>query len=164
MNKEVDDLFENKKKKKKTKEEKRLEKIMKKQEQLNNEKKETDKYLEDSVKFKKIENEKPKEEIKKELKRETKEPTEKLSVIDFLYDTLFGFVTILLFLTSIGYLVYNYYKNNTLNNLILEALLVATGLFYMITMFAKQDKTKKIFGILSSLSLMGFMAFELFII
>ena len=153
MDKEVADLFEDEKKKKKTREEKRLEKIMKKQEQLNNEKKETDKYLEDNVKFKKIENEKPKEEIKKELKRETKE-----------YDTLFGFVTILLFLTSIGYLVYNYYKNNTLNNLILGALLVATGLFYMITMFAKQDKTKKIFGILSSLSLMGFMAFELFII
>lgn len=104
------------------------------------------------------------DDIAKRTESKPKKEKKKISVIEFLYDTLFGFITILLFLTSVGYLGYSYYKDNNVNSLIIGGLLVIASLFYMLSMFIKNDRLKKIFAIITSLALMGFMAFELFMI
>lgn len=160
-NNNMADLFEDEHAKKKSREERKLEKIKKKEEKLSKTK-DYKKLMDDEVVFKKInDNDKKK---KKENKIDEKEEIKKPSVIDFLYDTLFGFVTILLFMTSLGYLGYTYYKNPGFNNFVVAGLLVSTGLFYMLSMFCKNKNLKRTFSILCSLSLMGFMAVELFLI
>lgn len=174
-NYEMDDLLD--KNKKKSREERKLEKIKAKQDKLDAKQKENDKILnKEEVKFTKVDTDMIDKKLKdealyKEFKKEkqnknkdTKQESKNGSVTEFLYNMLFGFITILLFVTSIGYLGYNYYKNNTINNLISGILLVCVGLFYMLSMFSKKSFFKKIFAIITSLSLMGFMAFNLFMI
>ncbi len=175
-NNDIADIFEDDNIKKLSRSERKLNKIKEKQDKIEKAKRENNRLLDNEekknmpkdIKYDKIEQKRYnfEENNKLEYKKLSKEnkPKEKINIIDFLYDTLFAFITILLFLTSIGYLLYKYYKDNTQNNIIIGALLVTTGLFYMLSMFTKGEKLKKIFSIITSLSLMGFMALELFLI
>lgn len=144
------DEKDNKKEKKSKKKEKKLDK------ELNSE-------LESKVVFKKVEDNKVSRTSKNEAKN-NKNENKKHGVIAFLYDTLFGFITILLFITSVGCLGYTFYKKLGVNDLLVASLLAVTGLFYMLSMFTKSENAKKIFSIITSIALMIFMAIQLFLI
>ena len=99
----------------------------------------------------------------KENKKEKVELKKEHHVMSFLYNAFFSFITILLFLTSIGNILYTYYYNKSNNNLINAGIIISISLFYMLNAFIKKDGAKKFFGILTSISIMAFVSFNLFI-
>ena len=116
--------------------------------------------LDNNYKEKKVERTQYKELKKIDLKiNNIKEKNE-----SFLYNALFSFITILLFLTSIGNLLYTYYYRKNHNNIIESLIIILIALFYMLNAFIKNNGLKKFFGILTSFSIMSFIAFKLFII
>ena len=99
-------------------------------------------------------------EIKKELITDN---IQKKHPFLFLGNVFYYFILIIAFLTSIGNIIYIYLYNKTNNNLINAGLLISISFFYLFNNLFKNSKAKKLFGMFTSLSVMGIMAFNLFI-
>lgn len=161
MNTTLNDIFNEDDKKKKTRLDRKMEKKKKQEEQI------YDDFIKEQKNVKKTE--KNVDEIvtnKIDTKKHSRSESdkEKKGAKSIIYDIFFAFITILSFFISIGYVLYNYLKEQNQNQYILGGILIGFTFFYMLTMFSKKEGFKKFFGILTSLTMMGFIMFQLFIL
>ncbi len=80
------------------------------------------------------------------------------------FNIFFGFITLVSFFSSIGYVLYAYLKNLNQSHLINGGILVAFTFFYMISSLARKNGIKKAFGFLASLLVILFIGYQLFIL
>lgn len=159
---------EKKEKKKKKREEKKLEKLedleFKKLAESKEEIKETPKVVEEKIPEPKV--------IKQEtlqdtmaLKRQEKHKKNysSLTVISFLFDTIFGFFLILLLLMGgvfVGYMLCHSLTKETIFKVIT---LGGFTIFYIFSMIIKKEGLKKFCALVSSILISLFMAYTLYI-
>lgn len=156
---DIVDLFSNEISKKEKKEKKKIEKFKKKEEKKKALEEKRLAKIEDkafALKQKK-ENEMKKLEDTKNITITSSTP----SVSQFLSDTLIGFFSIIILLSSIGYNVYEYLQGSL--DIIYGSLLIFVSLTFVLSMVTKNEKVKKVFYVLSSISFALFVCYQLFI-
>ena len=156
--KDVRDFFSEELNKKEKKLQKQREKERKKLEKKNKklEKKE-------DIEFAKQLEEKNKEEL--EMTRSLKfsfnvKKEKKYPILNF----FLGLFLILLFLVSCDYFIYSILKETDIELIITSSLLLALSFFYILSIIIKNERAKKIFQILATISIGAYMIYQLFII
>jgi len=156
--KDVRDFFSEELNKKEKKLQKQREKERKKLEKKNKklEKKE-------DIEFAKQLEEKNKEEL--EMTRSLKfsfnvKNEKKYPILNF----FLGLFLILLFLVSCDYFIYSILKETNIELIITSSLLLALSFFYILSIIIKNERAKKIFQILATISIGAYMIYQLFII
>lgn len=89
---------------------------------------------------------------------------QKTNLLSFFIDIIFGFSIVTLFLTSIDYLVYNIYVSKDTTTIINSSLITIMSLFFIITLTIKNEKAKKFFAFLATISITGYMIYNLIIV
>lgn len=152
------DLFSNEVNKKKKREQKKIEKFKKKEERK--------KAIEEK-KLARIEDkafalkQKKENELYQKKFEDSNKNYKTPSTVQFLGDTILGFFSILIILSSIGYNIYEYFNDSL--NIIYGCLLLSTSISFVLSMVIKKEGIKKFFYILSSISLALFVGYQLFI-
>lgn len=156
---DIVDLFSTEISKKEKKEKKKIEKFKKKEEKKKALEEKRLAKIEDkafALKQKK-ENEMKKLEDTKNINITSSTPT----ISQFLSDTLIGFFSIIILLSSIGYNVYEYLQDSL--DIIYGSLLIFVSLTFVLSMVTKKEGIKKFFYVLSSISFALFVCYQLFI-
>lgn len=104
------------------------------------------------------------EQKNKTTPKETTEELDLPKASTTIYHIFFAFITVLSFFISIGYTGYVYLKHLSNHQLIQGAILIGFTFFYMLSMFSNKIGLKKFFSIITSLMMLAFIAFQLFIV
>ena len=75
-----------------------------------------------------------------------------------------GLFLIILFLVSCDYFIYNILKESDLKIIITSSLLLSLSFFYILSIIIKNERAKKTFQILATISISAYMIYQLFII